>query len=240
MRTHVVNGPAEVARMVASILLEELLANPCAAVALPTGRTPLPLYKYLASLPQTKRDALAQARWFALDEFVGDQLPLQSTFRHFLLEHFVGPLALGPDRLESMSCHLESAHEEAESYERRMASAGGLALAILGIGGNGHIAFNEPGTAFDSRTGVIRLTAATRLANGYLFENEESVPTQGLTMGIGTILESRRIILLATGESKAEIIGRLLSGDSTTDLPASALKLHRNCDVIVDRDAAGQ
>jgi len=224
----------EVAGAAAQIIREIARLDPTAAIAIPTGRTPLALYRHLVGEVQAGDDSLCDIQWFALDEFCGPDIPIEARFRTFLLDRFILPAGLNPNNLHAMDGACGDPMMEAQRYEDEIAAHGGLTLAILGIGTNGHIAFNEPGTPLTLRTGVRRLTETTVAANRYLFPKGSSRPSVALTMGPGTLLEASRGLLLATGSGKKDIIARLKNTPPTPDLPASVLHLHPDCTVITD------
>lgn len=227
-----------VARYVSSLVVATIRGCPSAAVALPTGKTPLPIYAALAPRLAAREVDASQVSWFALDEFLGKGVPEDATFRRFLLSRFIEPAGLPPQRLFAMCSACDDPAAEAARYEESIRAAGGLTLALLGLGGNGHIAFNEPGSPRDDRTGVRALAESTRLANGYLFPPSTSVPSHGLSMGIGTLLDARKILVAATGEGKANIVARLSASPPDEALPASLLKLHPDCTIVLDEGAA--
>jgi glucosamine-6-phosphate deaminase len=229
----------EVAQTAAELLSKLDTAGTSPVVALPTGKTPLQLYQRLVQLQNTGQLDLAGFTWFALDEFCGIGVPRSSTFGSYLETHFILPAGLSVSSLHALDFNSTDANAEAVRYEQSIAKAGGLDLAILGIGHNGHIGFNEPGTSFASRTGPRNLAPRTREANAYLFADSD-MPYTAISMGIGTIMEAHRILLMATGEAKAEIIHRLSETDPTTALPASVLKNHPNCVVLVDEGAGAR
>jgi glucosamine-6-phosphate deaminase len=218
----------------ATVIYELAGKSPGAAVAVPTGKTPLPLYALLAQEARAGDRRLAGIQWFALDEFLGPNVPYEARFSTFLHERFLLPADLAPTNLHSMDGGCQDPAAETARYEAEIAAHGGLALAVLGIGSNGHIGFNEPGTPLDSRTGVRTLAATTLEANRYLFRAGQCLPTQALTMGLATLMEARRILLLATGSGKREVIARLRNSVPSPDLPASVLHLHPDCTVITD------
>jgi glucosamine-6-phosphate deaminase len=226
-----------VADHAAGVVIALVTAKPDAAIAVPTGKTPLLLYERLGALVRSGDLDLDRVHWFALDEFVGDGIPATSTFAFFLEQRLVRPAGLRAEMLHVLDGAAEDLDGEARRYEALIAAQGGLDLTILGLGRNGHIGFNEPGTAPDSRTGIRHLTDATRQANAYLFPDAE-VPRTALSMGIGTLLDARKVMLLATGEVKAEIVGRLATASPNPGLPASALVTHPDCCIVVDEDAA--
>jgi len=238
MKFQAVDTPLAAARFVAGLIADLVAARPNAAIALPTGKTPLPLYDYLSKLMAGGIVDCSRAHWFALDEFLGPNIPSESTFRHFLERHFLQKAGISSSRLHAMDPGCPDPVAEAARYESEIKAHGGLSLAILGIGHNGHIAFNEPGTPLDSRTGLRTLARRTREANRYLFAGPCPVPGEALTMGIGTIMEAEMVVLMATGQSKAELMSRLRTDEVSAILPASALKLHPDCTVVLDAAAA--
>jgi glucosamine-6-phosphate deaminase len=238
MRAVTRESPAEVGRAAASILLALLRDLPEAAVALPSGRTPLPAYTTLVEAHARGQADLSRATWFALDEFLSPSLPPAASFRHFLLEHFIRPAGLDERLLFSPEPACGDPRAEGRRYEEIIRQKGGLALALLGIGANGHIAFNEPGTPFDSTTGPRSLTPATIAANRYLFPPGTVPPSTAISMGIGTICRARKVVLMATGAGKAAIVAKLLGSPPSPELPASALRNHPDCTLLLDREAA--
>ncbi len=231
-----VESPDDVAEVAFERIQHWLTAKSEPVFALPTGATPLPLYRRLIEATRDGRLPLARARFFALDEFWGNDLPESSTFRHFLVTRLLSPAGIPLDRLVALPTSGDP-ERVAATHESAIRAAGGLDLVLLGIGGNGHIAFNEPGTPHDSRTGLRVLTEKTRLANGYLFAGHHPIPTHGMTMGIGTIATAREVLLMASGSGKAGIIGRLQDGPVALELPASSLKSHGDARIVVDRAA---
>jgi glucosamine-6-phosphate deaminase len=179
---------------------------------------------------------------FNLDEYLGLPADHPSSFRAFMQEHLFDGLDLDPARCFFPECPggpKESA-AVAKEYEAAIADAGGIDLQLLGIGRNGHVAFNEPGSARDSRTRSVELSESTRRANAPDFPEGESVPRAALTMGIATILEARRLRVLAFGAHKAEIIHRLLEGTIGPEVPATFLREHGDVELWIDREAAAE
>ncbi len=206
-----------------AVISAELARKPDLAVGLATGRTPLALYAKLRPLDWTR------ATFFNLDEYVGLGPAHPKSFHKYLHDHFLVGVAAGRVRLfRGDSRDLEA---EASSVEGAIRTAGGIDVQILGIGRDGHIGFNEPTSSFGSRTRVKTLSKETLADAG-------DVPIHAITMGIGTILEAKRIVLLATGEAKAEAVREAVEGPVTSMCPASALQLHPSATVIVDDAAA--
>jgi len=227
-------------RGVADFLARTLGRAPASVLGLPTGRTPVPLYAELARLYRAGRVDFRRATTFNLDEFVGLGPRDRRSYHAFMQRHLFAHVNLAPARIEFLNGRARDWRREAARYERRLEAVGGLDLVILGIGQNGHIGFNEPAAALEARTHLATLRPATRRANAWLFDHARDVPRRALSMGIGTILGARGVVLLATGRSKAAIVRRALAGPITTRVPASLLQLHPNVVVVLDRDAAGK
>jgi glucosamine-6-phosphate deaminase len=217
-----------------------LRAHPRAVVALATGRTPVKLYRTLVRLHRAGELDLAQAALFNLDEFAGVPPDHPGSFATFLRRHLIAPLRIDPSHVHFLDGAANRWQNEARGHEEALASAGGLDLAILGIGRNGHIAFNEPASALGSRTRRVRLTTATRRAYAGFAQRRDPVPTHAITMGMASIMEARELLVLASGRAKAAIVARALQGPITTRVPASLLQLHPNVTVVLDRAAAAR
>ena len=221
---------AAAAELVLAVLEER--ADPVIGVA--TGSSPSPLYDALA-------DASAdfhRAVWFALDEYVGLPAGHPQSYAEVLRREIIEPLGLDPDTVHLPDPHTGDLQAACTDYERQIAAAGGIDLQILGIGRNGHLAFNEPGGALDSRTRVEVLTEDTRQANQRFFDSLDSVPTHCLTQGLGTILEAGQLLLIARGEDKAQALRAALRGPVSPECPASVLQLHGQVTVLADDAAA--
>ena len=231
---------ANTAASAAADLVVDTLGRIAAPVlGLPTGRTAVALYQALVARHRAGQADFARAVTFNLDEFAGLPAEHPGSYHTFMREHLFQHVNLAPDRTHLLRGSARDWRAEMARYERRLADVGGLDLAIVGIGMNGHIAFNEPAPARIARTHRVRLAPSTRRANASGFGNRwQDVPTHALSMGIGTILSARRIILLATGAHKASIIGRALTGPVTTRVPASLVQVHPDVVVVLDRAAA--
>jgi len=221
----------------ASILLDAVRADPRAVLGLPTGRTPIGMYDRVIAECSRQYHCFREVTTFNLDEYVGIPPEHPGSYCTFMKRHLFDHVDLDPARTHIPDGMAADPDAECARYERKIAAAGGLELTFLGLGSNGHIAFNEPGTPFDSHTRVVALTPSTRQANESLFAGG-NVPTRAITMGIGTVLESRRIVLLAGGKNKHDAIARLQSGEQSIEFPASALWNHEDVLVLVDRAAS--
>ncbi len=212
-------------------------AKPTAVLGLAAGATPLKLY---AELVHRHADGLdfSDVTVFDLDEYIGLPPGHAAEFARGLHEQLIDRVNLAPGRVHLLGGGGDD--DRCVGYEETIAAAGGIDLQILGIGLNGHIAFNEPGSPHDSRTRRVRLTETTRAANQTRFPPGQRVPETAVTMGIGTILGARRILLLATGEDKADAVAKALDGPVTDAVPASALQRHPDAVILLDRAAASQ
>ena len=214
-------------------LVQEL---PRAVIGLATGSSPLPLYQSLAR----RRLDLSGVRWFALDEYVGLPAGHPESYAEVIDREVIRPLGLDRASVLLPDADRADVDRAAADYEAAIASAGGIDLQILGIGHNGHLAFNEPGSALDSRTRVEELTMTTRRANARFFPSLDDVPTRCITQGLGTILDARRLLLLVQGRDKADILHRALTGPVDPDCPASVLQLHPDVTVLTDVEAGSR
>ncbi|HYM24355.1 MAG TPA: glucosamine-6-phosphate deaminase [Vicinamibacterales bacterium] len=241
MRLRVFATAQGAARALASEIARELRANPRLVLGLPTGRTPIPLYRELAAMCGAGRSSFARATTFNLDEFVGIGSRDPRGYHAFMRRHLFDRIDIAPLRVHFLNGLARDAVRECARYERAIARAGGIDLQILGLGSNGHIGFNEPGRALVAPTHRTRLRPSTRRANAALFSGRiRDVPREALSMGMATILGARRIVLLATGASKARCVQRMVQGPVTPRLPASFLQLHPDAQVWVDAAAAAR
>lgn len=241
MRWIVVDDYAQLSRAAAQRMLESVREHPRCVLGLPTGRTPLGMYAEVVRECSAGPHCFREAVTFNLDEYVGIPSSHPGSYCSYMSRNFVSHVDLDPRNfhIPDGTAGDGALAAECTKYERLLAAAGGLDLTFLGLGRNGHIGFNEPGAPFTSRTRVILLSESTRKANADDFAGG-AVPDRALTMGIGTILESRSIVLLASGGSKREAVARLRSGEVTEEFPASALHGHSEVTILVDRAAASQ
>jgi glucosamine-6-phosphate deaminase len=227
------------ARTLAVQIAASLGQRPAMVLGLATGRTPIRLYHELGTLHAHGQADFSHATTFNLDEFAGLAGDHSGSYRLFMHEHLFSRVNLPPEQIHFLDGAATDPEAECERYETAIAVAGGIDLQILGIGTNGHIGFNEPARALEPRTHLVTLKASSRRANAGLFQGDpEKVPTQALSMGMVTILHARRIILIATGKSKARSVERMVKGPIETKMPASFLQLHRDVELVVDRAAA--
>lgn len=241
MRVRVLPDAEAVARVLAHDIARRLARNLRLVLGLPTGRTPIPLYRELVRLHREGRADFSRAMTFNVDEFLGLAGSDPRSYRAFMQRHLFDHVNLPPRRIHFLDGTARDVHRECVRYERAIDRAGGIDLQILGLGANGHIGFNEPARALVAQTHVTALRPATRHANAALFEERlRDVPHQALSMGMATILHATRIVLMATGLSKARCVARMIEGPLTPRVPASFLQLHRNAEVWLDRAAASR
>jgi len=232
--------PAEGAVKAAEIVLNQITRKPTSVLGLPTGGTPVGMYAEIAKAVKAKQTDLSKITTFNLDEYYGLPKEDDQSYFTFMNVNLYAPCGLRAEQTHIPSGTASDPEAEVKAYEAAIAKAGGIDLQVLGIGNNGHIGFNEPGTDPKSRTHVVTLTQNTREANARFFASIEEVPTRAMTMGIQTILESRSILLLAFGAAKAAILAQALKGPVTPDNPASFLQKHPDVTVIADLAAADQ
>ena len=213
--------------------------EPGAVLGLPTGRTPVLLYQELVARARSGALDLSRASTFNLDEFLGLPPAHPGSYRQFMEHHLFGHLGERRPRVHFLDGISQDAAGECARYEAAIAAAGGIDLQILGLGTNGHIGFNEPGPDLAARTHRVELRPETRRSNAALFGGEiDLVPREALSMGMATILQARRLVLVATGEWKAACVRRMIEGPLTTMLPASFLQVHAHVEVMLDEAAA--
>ena len=208
-------------------------------LGLPTGRTPLPLYRALVARHAKGESDYAKATTFNLDEFVGIEPGHPGSYRSYMHEHLFRHVNLSPRRTHFLDGRAADLDAECARFEDSILRAGGIDLQILGIGENGHIGFNEPAPELSPWSHRVTLTLASRRANAGFFGGAlRDVPREALSMGVSTILHARAIVLVATGLGKAEIIAKTVTGPVTTRIPASLLQLHHDVEILLDDAAA--
>jgi len=228
-----------VARLVARLVADRVRTKPDLVLGCATGRTMEAVYDELVAEHTAGRVDLGRVRTFNLDEYVGLSPDDPGSYHHYMRERLFDRIGLAPDRTRLPNGVAPDLAAEARAYERAIADAGGIDLQLLGLGETGHIGFNEPLSALMSRTREKALTPTTRAQNAEMFGGDPAaVPPRALTMGVGTILEAREVLLVATGAAKAAILARATEGPITARISATALQLHPNCKVVVDEAAA--
>ncbi|WP_156760558.1 glucosamine-6-phosphate deaminase [Microbacterium karelineae] len=234
----IVPDRASAGDLVATEIAALISRRPDAVLGLATGSTPLPVYEALRA--RLAGIDVSRVRGFALDEYIGIDPAHPESYASVIAREVVEPLGLTPDLIRTPPADDADLATAGERYDQAIRAAGGVDVQILGIGTDGHIGFNEPGSSFASRTRVKTLTRQTRADNARFFDAIDEVPRHCLTQGLGTILEARHLVLLAFGEGKAEAVAGAVEGPVTAMLPGSAIQLHPHVTVVVDEAAASR
>jgi glucosamine-6-phosphate deaminase len=229
---------AQAAQLAAALLADAIKAKPDIVLGLATGRTMEDLYALLAAKHRDEGLDFSRVTTFNLDEYIG--LPADSpySYRAYMNQHLFDKVNIAPANTHLPDGTAEDLDAASAHYEELIAKAGGIDLQLLGIGRSGHIGFNEPLSAMYSRTRPKALTPTTVAQNAPLFPSPDMMPRRALTMGVGTILDARRCLMLVVGEEKAQVLGKAVEGPVTSMISATALQLHPKCTVICDEDAA--
>ncbi|MDO3696734.1 glucosamine-6-phosphate deaminase [Curtobacterium flaccumfaciens] len=230
--------PDEVGRVAAAKIASVVAKKPSAVIGLATGSSPQGIYTDLQRRVQAGEISFAEARGFALDEYVGIPLEHPESYAAVIARDVVAPLGFEASRVRVPDGRAADLEFAAKEYDAAIRAAGGIDVQILGIGANGHIGFNEPTSSFASRTRIKTLAPSTRDANARFFDSPEQVPTHCMTQGLGTILEARELVLVAQGTSKAAAVAAAIEGPLSSFVPGSALQLHEHATVVVDEEAA--
>jgi len=239
MQVIVTPDPGAAFQQAASIIAGEIRSNPSPVLGLATGRTMEGIYSLLVQDHLHNGLDFSTTASFNLDEYVGLPASSPQSYRHYMNDHLFAHVNMRADHVHVPDGLAEDLNAECQAYEQAIHDAGGIGLQLLGIGETGHIGFNEPPSPFDSRTRQVTLHPVTRRQNAGMFGGDANkVPEKALTMGVGTILDARHLLLVACGRSKADIIARALLDTVTPDVSASALRLHPHCTVILDTAAA--
>jgi len=233
------DAPA-VSKEAAGIFRKQLGAKMSSVLGLATGGTPLGLYRELAALFAGGLLDLSGATTFNLDEYVGLGPHHPQSYAAYMRQNFFQRVNLDLSRTHLPDGLASDIPAHCEEYENAIRATGGIDLQLLGIGADGHIGFNEPGSALGSRTRIKTLTRETIRDNARFFGSEAEVPHHVITMGVGTIIEARHCVVLATGSHKAEAVASMAEGAITAQVPASALQFHRKCTLIIDEAAAAR
>lgn len=235
----VVDDYDAMSRRAADVVVETVRAKPTAVITVPTGSTPGGMYKELVERINAGTVDVSQVRIFCLDDYLGTTPEDEASLTKLLIRDFLRPAKIADENVHYIPTKADDPHAAAEEYEQAITDAGGLEVAVVGLGPNGHIAFNEPGSDADARTRVVDLTQESRDQNAAYYGEGAFIPEQAITMGLGTILAARRILMIVSGEAKADIVREVLEGPMTSDVPGSWLRLAgERLEVVLDKDAA--
>ena len=236
----VVESYEDVSREAADAVQRTVEASPESAITVPTGQTPIGMYEELVRRVKAGELDLSRTHIFLLDEYLGQGRDDEASLTRWLYQAFLTPAGIPAGNIHEVPAMASDPEGAAAEFEIQIADLGGLELAVIGLGPNGHVAFNEPGSPPDSRTRVVELTEESRQQSSAYWEGEAAIPARAMTMGLGTILSAKRIVLIVSGASKADILRRSLEEEPSLDVPASWLQqVGDRLEVIVDREAAG-
>ncbi|MBU5591712.1 glucosamine-6-phosphate deaminase [Clostridium sp. MSJ-4] len=213
-------------------------SKPDCILGLATGSSPIGLYKELIELNKEGKVDFSKVTSINLDEYIGLSGDHPQSYRYFMNDTLFNHINIDKNKTYVPNGKAENMEEECKNYDERIIELGGIDLQLLGIGNNGHIAFNEPSEELSVGTHVTGLTESTIEANSRFFDSIDEVPKTAVTMGLGGIMKAKKILLVASGKSKAEVIAKLVEGKITTQVPATLLLVHRDVTIIVDEDAA--
>jgi len=230
----------EMSKLGAQIIADVIRKKPRAVIGLATGSTPLGTYKELIRMHKEEGLDFSQVVTFNLDEYVGLPEDNEQSYHYFMWENLFKHINIVPANVHIPDGNAKDLEKACAEYEMEIDDHGGIDVQLLGIGANGHIAFNEPGSSLGSRTRIKTLDERTRRDNARFFSSIDEVPKYCVTMGIGTIFEARKLILLANGANKAEAIQATVEGPITASVPASAVQMHPDVIVIVEKEAASK
>lgn len=237
MRIIVEKDYKELSRRAANILTSQIVLKPDSVLGLATGSTPIGVYKELIRAYKEGTISFKEVTTFNLDEYYGLNFSHEQSYAYFMNKHLFSHINIKPENIHIPNGKAANVDLECKMYEEMIKNAGGIDIQLLGIGRNGHIGFNEPDIKFEARTHLVELDEDTIDANSRFFTSIEDVPQKAISMGIKTIMHSKKILLLASGSQKVQTIYNMVNGKITPKLPASVLQLHPDVTVIVDEEA---
>lgn len=239
MKVIVLNDAMEISRQAADIIIKQVNNKHGSVLGFATGASPVETYKRIIEAYENQQVSLKYITTFNLDEYVGLERENVNSYFYFMKDNLFGKTDVDFDRVNFLSGTAEDTEKECERYSQKIKDCGGIDIQILGIGTNGHIGFNEPGDKFADGPFAVKLTQSTIDSNKKYFEAVgDTMPEYALTMGIGDIMRARRIILIATGLSKAKAVKQLVEGEVSPECPATILKLHGDVTVFLDKESA--
>lgn len=235
MKVTIINNQDEAGAYVANIIKDVIKDSKRPVLGLATGSSPVSTYKHLVEMYQNNELDFKDVTTYNLDEYYGIDPNHSQSYYYFMNQHLFSQVNIDPSNIH-MPSGIGDVALKSQEYNQQL-NTDKRDLQILGIGSNGHIAFNEPGTLFEQETHVITLDLKTREDNSRFFNTLDEVPTQAITMGLANIMDSKKIILIASGESKAWAINQLLNGPKSIDVPATILQDHPDVEIVIDQQA---
>lgn len=238
MRIIVVDNYEEMSKRAALMIASQVTLKPDSVLGLATGDTPSGMYKELIKLYNKKEVDFKEVRTFNLDEYYGLNPENSQSYYKYMMNNLFNSINIITENINMPDGMAKDVNDFCVLYEKKIKTLGGIDMQVLGIGGNGHIGFNEPNVNFEAQTHLVNLDEQTIEANARFFKSIEDVPVQAISMGIKTIMNSKKIILLANGLNKAEAIEKAVKGKINPSIPASILQLHNDVTIIIDKEAA--
>lgn len=238
MKTIICKNYDEISKVTSNLICNEINKKPDITLGLATGSSPIGTYKELINLYNEGKVDFSKVKTFNLDEYYNLSKSNKQSYDYFMKENFFNHINIDLNNTHIPNGLANDIETECKEYDLSILNNGGIDLQILGIGSNAHIAFNEPSNTFKVGTSLVNLTQSTIQANSRFFEKIEDVPTQAISMGIGSIFKAKKIILIASGKSKAEAIYKTLNEDINPQVPSSILQLHNDVTLILDEDSA--
>ncbi|APC41817.1 glucosamine-6-phosphate deaminase [Clostridium estertheticum] len=238
MRIIVVDNYEEMSKRAALMITSQVTLKPDSVLGLATGDTPLGMYEELVKLYNKKEVDFKEVRTFNLDEYYGLDPENPQSYYSFMNKNLFDKVDISKNNINMPDGMVKDVNDFCLLYENKIKTLGGIDMQVLGIGGNGHIGFNEPNVNFEAQTHLVNLNEQTIEANSRFFKSIEDVPVKAISMGIKTIMNSKKIILLANGLNKAEAIAKAVNGKINPSIPASILQLHNDVTIIIDKEAA--
>lgn len=238
MKTIICKNYDEISKVTSNLICNEINKKPDITLGLATGSSPIGTYKELINLYNEGKVDFSKVKTFNLDEYYNLSKSNKQSYDYFMKENFFNHINIDLNNTHIPNGLANDIETECKEYDLSILNNGGIDIQILGIGSNAHIAFNEPSNTFKVGTSLVNLTQSTIQANSRFFEKIEDVPTQAISMGIGSIFKAKKIILIASGKSKAEAIYKTLNEDINPQVPSSILQLHNDVTLILDEDSA--
>jgi len=237
MRIHILDNYDEMSIKAASIVASQIILKPDSVLGLATGSTPLGMYAQLVEMYQKKRVNFQEVKTFNLDEYLGLAPDHPQSYNYYMFENFFKHVNVKSENINIPPGKPDNIDRACLSYDRAIKEAREIDLQVLGVGTNGHIGFNEPDFKLKTETHVVKLTQETIKTNSRFFDSIDDVPRRAISMGMGSIMRANKILLMASGENKAEVIKNTVSGEITTEVPASLLQLHPEVTLVLDKQA---
>lgn len=240
MRIIVVDNYKEMSKKAAAMIASQIILKPNSVLGLATGDTPLGMYKELIEMYDMKQIDFREVKSFNLDEYYGLEKENSQSYHYYMMKNFFSNINIDKEKINIPNGKAEDIKKECENYDEKISDSGDIDIQVLGIGVNGHIGFNEPSVDFKAGTHLVELDEKTIKSNSRFFNSIEDVPTKAISMGIKTIMNSKKIVLLANGKGKEDAIFKTVKGKICPEVPASVLQFHNDVTIILDKEAAGK